>query len=306
MDVEELDDPHRFLQEARPLLLADEARHNLLLGIADTLIRHPHLYETYGLWLVRAQTGTGNGGDVVGAALRTPPHNLLVARPATDGVIEALAQAIHKDAARPGATHAAPTPGGVAALPGVSGAAPEARAFAEVWTRLTGASASVQMELGVFELTDVQLAPSARGTHRVADASDRPLLLDWLHAFGREAHAPNRRDDGGLEKVLDARLAATSSNGFWLWTDGDVPVSLAGYWAPAGSGIRVGPVYTPPDRRGRGYATSLVAEMSAWLLAQEYRACFLFTDLANPTSNAIYERIGYRRICDALDIAFTS
>jgi len=304
MDVQELDDPEWFLQEARPLLLADEARHNLLLGIADTLIRHPGLYDTYGLWLVR--TGTGNGGDVVGAALRTPPQNLLVARPATDGVIDALARAIHGDAGRPGAALAAPAPGEASAVPGVSGAAPEARAFADIWASLTGASASVHMELGVFELTAVRPTPSARGTHRVADASDRPLLLDWLRAFGHEAHAPNRRNDDGLEKMLEARLAATSSNGFWLWTDGGVPVSLAGYWAPAGSGIRVGPVYTPPDRRGRGYATSLVAEMSAWLLAQEYRACFLFTDLANPTSNAIYERIGYRRVCDALDIAFTS
>lgn len=282
MEVQALGDPERFLREAGPLLLADEGRHNLLLGIADTLIRHPGLYEAHHLWLVRS-AGTG---EVVGAALRTPPHNLLVGRPASDRALEALAGGID------------------GSLPGVSGGASEARAFADAWRALTGASTSVQMELGVFELTDVRSVPIAPGSHRVAGPTDRPLLLEWLHAFGVEAHAPNRRDAEGLEAILDARLGASRSNGFWLWTDGGAPVSLAGYSSPAGSGIRVGPVYTPPDHRGRGYATSLVAVMSTWLLTQDYRACFLFTDLANPTSNAIYERIGYRRVCDALDIAF--
>jgi predicted GNAT family acetyltransferase len=63
-------------------------------------------------------------------------------------------------------------------------------------------------------------------------------------------------------------------------------------------------VYTPPGRRGRGYATALVAALSAELLAAGRRFCFLYTDLANPTSNRIYQRIGYERVCDSAEIRF--
>ena len=89
----------------------------------------------------------------------------------------------------------------------------------------------------------------------------------------------------------------------WLWEDGGVPVSLAGFSGPTPTGIRVGPVYTPPSHRRRGYATTLVADLSQWLLGQGYRACFLYTDRSNPTSNHIYETIGYRQVGEAVEYA---
>jgi predicted GNAT family acetyltransferase len=64
------------------------------------------------------------------------------------------------------------------------------------------------------------------------------------------------------------------------------------------SGIRIGPVYTPPELRGRGYASALVAELTRRLIAGGRQFCFLFTDLANPTSNSIYQRVGYRPVTD--------
>ena len=94
-----------------------------------------------------------------------------------------------------------------------------------------------------------------------------------------------------------------------LWEDGGEPVSLAGWGGPTPNGIRIGPVYTPPELRGRGYATALTAELSQRLLDGRLfeggrRFCFLYTDLANPTSNAIYERIGYRRVAESAEIVF--
>lgn len=80
---------------------------------------------------------------------------------------------------------------------------------------------------------------------------------------------------------------------------------MAGYAGPTPNGIRVGPVYTPPDSRGNGYATHLVADMSQWLLDGGRKFCFLYTDLANPTSNAIYERIGYRMVVESADVTFS-
>ena len=79
---------------------------------------------------------------------------------------------------------------------------------------------------------------------------------------------------------------------------------MSSYGSKTPNGIRIGPVYTPPEQRGNGYATALVAEQSAWLLAGGRRFCFLYTDLANPTSNAIYERIGYERVADAAAYIF--
>ena len=117
---------------------------------------------------------------------------------------------------------------------------------------------------------------------------------------GLAARAP--RDDARSDLEIDLRLAGQGV-AYWLWDD-EVPVSLSGHRDVPGVGSRIGPVYTPPQHRGRGYATRLVAEHSAARLAAGDTACFLFTDLANSTSNAIYARIGYTKICDAVEYAF--
>jgi predicted GNAT family acetyltransferase len=101
---------------------------------------------------------------------------------------------------------------------------------------------------------------------------------------------------------VEHRLSSPRA-GLVLWDD-DGPASLAGFGGHTPNGIRIGPVYTPPERRGRGYASALVAELSAELLSQGRRFCFLYTDLADPTANRIYERIGYERVCESAEIAF--
>ena len=106
-----------------------------------------------------------------------------------------------------------------------------------------------------------------------------------------------------MERNLESRFGSEGT-GFWLWEDGGQPVSLAGFGGPTPTGIRIGPVYTPPEHRRRGYATTLVADLSSWLLGHGHRACFLYTDLANPTSNRIYVEIGYQRVCDAMEFSF--
>jgi len=65
----------------------------------------------------------------------------------------------------------------------------------------------------------------------------------------------------------------------------------------------IGAVYTPPRFRGRGYATAAVATLSRQLLDGGRSSCFLYTDLANPVSNAIYRRVGYEPLQDVVDIA---
>jgi uncharacterized protein len=278
MEVRRIEDPVEFLDVAGPRLLADEARHNLMLGLAATLRDDPHVYPEYRLWLVQ------DGITPVGAALRTPPFNLVVARPGSDGVLSALADAIDEE------------------LPGVGGALPESETFAEVWAAKTGCATRRVMGLGVYALERVRPVSGVPGALRRAGEDDRPLLIEWMRAFGDEA-LPEGEVRGEAESAVDHRLHSEGA-GLVLWED-DGPVSVAGYGGRTPNGVRIGPVYTPPELRGRGYASALVAGLSTSLLAEGRRFCFLFTDLANPTSNRIYERIGYERVCESAQFAFS-
>jgi hypothetical protein len=285
MDVVRLDDAAAFLAEAEPLLLADEARHNLILGIAGTIRDSPDLYPLRSLWLVR------DGNEVFGAALRTPPYNLILARPKSGEALAALAESVAGEE-----------------LPGVVGTEPEVHEFAELWCRHTGATARTNMRQGVYALEHVEPLPAAAGSARAAGPDDRELALRWWIAFGEEVlHEGGPGRERAVQSV-DHRLSAPRT-GLVLWEDGGEPVSLAGWGGPTLNGIRIGPVYTPPELRGRGYATALTAEVSQQLLDGRLfdggrRFCFLYTDLGNPTSNAIYERIGYRLVAEAAEVVF--
>jgi predicted GNAT family acetyltransferase len=302
MDVLRLDDAAAFLTEAEPLLLADEARHNLILGIAGTIRDTPDRYPLRNLWLVREE------GEVAAAALRTPPYNLILARPRSAPALEALAEAVAGEE-----------------IPGVTGTEPEVHEFADLWSQHSGAAKRVNMRQGVYALDEVEPPPEVPGSARVATDDDYELALRWWIAFGEEVlHAPAstggkaagaraERQGGGpgredAEQNVRHKLSSPTG-GILLWEDGGVPVSLAGWGGPTPSGIRIGPVYTPPELRGQGYATALTAELSQRLLDGRLyeggrRFCFLYTDLANPTSNAIYERIGYRRVAEAAEVVF--
>jgi predicted GNAT family acetyltransferase len=104
--------------------------------------------------------------------------------------------------------------------------------------------------------------------------------------------------------MLELRLAEDGDSGLWLWEVDGEPVSLSGWSAIDEHGARIGPVYTPPTLRGRGYASNLVARVSGWLLEGGRSACYLYTDLANRTSNHVYTRVGYRMVCESQEIAF--
>ena len=138
---------------------------------------------------------------------------------------------------------------------------------------------------------------------RLADTGDRTLALDWMTAFTEEAlHGAD--DPGRIERSVDARLEPGGAGGICLWETAGRAVSLAGFGGPTPNGLRIGPVYTPPEHRGHGYGSAVTAAASQIALDRGKRFCFLYTDLANPTSNAIYMRIGYRPVCDSREIAF--
>jgi RimJ/RimL family protein N-acetyltransferase len=263
-----------------------EARHNLILGLASRLVTHPGLYEIFHLWLV------ADAGRTVGAGLMTPPHKLVIADGAPEA-IEALARGIHESKV--------PTPG-------VVGNRPAVEHFISSWEGVSGDSARLSMDQGVFELTEVTDMGNARGRSRPATEADRDLLIAWMGQFRSEALVDTEEFADGADedaKWVDSRLNDPEAD-VWLWEDGADPVSMSAYGGRTPNGTRIGPVYTPPEHRGHGYATSLVAEQSAWLLAGGYRFCFLYTDVANPTSNAIYRRIGYEQIAESAEYRFAN
>jgi RimJ/RimL family protein N-acetyltransferase len=282
MDVQRYDDPVAFRRDATPMLMRSPGRNSLPLAVIQTLVGQPDIYPDFHLWLAV------NDGVHVGLAMLTEPHNVIVADPIDPLALAPLARAVLSDGA---------------ATPGVIGNVPYAEEFARFIADGTGRKVERILSEGVWELTDVNDVPEISGSARPAMARDRDLIRSWLTAFAEEALPPEHpRDDDRTEANIDHRLAG-HGGGFWLWEDGE-PVSLSGHYDLPGTGSRIGPVYTPPELRSRGYATRLVAELSAARLAMGDPACFLFTDLANPISNAIYERIGYVKLCDAEEYVF--
>ena len=275
--------PGEFLARAGPLLEAAEARHNLILGIAGVLRDRPEAYPEFHLWVVE------EAGGPVAAALITPPHNLVLAD-AVAGAVGPLTAAVRES--------------GVP-LAGVVGNRPTVDRFLEAWQSLTGVTARLHMAQGVFSLERVRPVPPAPGAARPAGPADRALVVEWLEAFTAEAMPHEsfvrERTERSVDRVLEGD---PHQAGIWLWQDGPGPVSLVAYGSPTPGGIRIGPVHTPPEWRRRGYATCLVAAVSAGLLERGRRHCFLYTDLANPTSNAIYRRIGYEQVAESAEYGF--
>jgi predicted GNAT family acetyltransferase len=182
-------------------------------------------------------------------------------------------------------------------LPGVGGRLDIAARFAQLWRERTGTDVEPAVELRVYRL-DALVAPRpAPGSLRPAADGDRPRLLEWLDAFVAETGGIG----GNTAAALDRWLA---QGGLHLWDDGTA-VTMAGA-APAVAGVvRIGPVYTPPEVRGCGYASNCVATLSQQQLDAGAAACMLFTDQANPTPNAIYQRLGYREVASAVEYRFT-
>jgi GNAT superfamily N-acetyltransferase len=266
-----------FLAIAGPYLTAREAEHNLILGVASSLepssVAPDRNSPSFAVVL-------GGGGDVLAALLRKPPYNPVLSEVVDVAAVDVLVDALRDEP-----------------YPGVIGPKRAAARFAAQWRRRTGATERLVMEERIFALDRVAPPPRpAAGTWRTARPDDRDLVARWVVAFVADAGVPDQLPDDPLATA--DRWIAGIGRQLYLWEDGGRPVSIVGAGGETPNGIRIGPVYTPPELRGHGYATSLTAAASQDQLDRGRRFCFLFTDLANPTSNRIYQQIGYRPVSD--------
>lgn len=180
------------------------------------------------------------------------------------------------------------------AVPGIEGDAAACAAFVEAWQARTGRVAAKRFRLRHHMLEDVSPVRVPSGASRRADERDAEWLVRAHDAFTDEAKVP--RAPQGTERMVRQRLADAR---YRLWEDRGIVSFLAANLIDGGH-ARIGPVYTPPEHRGRGYATALVASASRELIARGAARVFLTTDLANPVSNAIYARVGFRAVDDTV------
>jgi uncharacterized protein len=268
-----------FLAAAGDFLGAREAEHNLIFGICSNLRVNPEAFALPPLLAVVRQ-----GASVVMAAVMTPPWNLVLSEVDHPGALESLADDLSG-----------------MALPGVVGPRGQAGVFAELWTNRTGVRHRLAITERIFRLTAVWPPHQpASGAMRTALEGDRGLLVEWLVDFSHEALGD--LDPTNHEEAADRWIAGRGRT-LYLWEDGGV-VSLCGVGSETPHGVRIGPVYTPARFRGRGYASTCVAAASQLQLDAGRQFCFLFTDLANATSNHIYQEIGYEPVRDVDDFRF--
>ena len=291
--LEFVDDPAEFLAATADHLAADPVVTTVIATVTERIRaadsrgveRGPHP-----CWwaIVRDDRGV-----VCGVAMRTAPfrpHPIYVLPMPHDAAVE-LARTLHaRDEL----------------VTGVNGALPAARAVAEETARLTGAKVRVHEHMRLFELGELEVPPAPPGRLRRAVEADAELCLAWYRAFamaaaeqaGRSEPHNNSAEMFTVDEILDR----IHDQVIWLWEDGDGQiVHLTGANLPANDVTRIGPVYTPAEHRGHRYASRAVDEVSELYVDQGVRCC-LFTDQENPTSNAIYQRLGYRPVVDMVNL----
>ena len=273
---------HRFSQvqsfsdRAEPWLLSAEIENNVFLSVTRRLLSGDHSYKDP-VYLATVETKT----EVSGCAIRPLPFDLGLAQ-----MPEAALPLLVQDVADV-----------YSSLSGVAGPELIATRFAELWTREFGSTPKLHSKQRLYSLEKV-VHPSSPppGLFRQGEKKDLELLVNWQARLWEDVGIPERASKHRTEQLV-------KEGSLFLWEDGE-PRSMAGKEAETPTGARIGYVYTPPTFRRCGYASSCVAELSQLFLNQGRTYCCLFADLANPTSNRIYERLGYESVCDVAYFKF--
>jgi predicted GNAT family acetyltransferase len=282
MQLIRFDSATGFADHVTGFLQAREAEHNLILGLTTMLLTTDEYPQPPYLACVEKD------GAIIAVAFRTPPHNLILSEMEMDAAaIDLIARDVYQEYG--------------SVLPGVSGPKGVSQAFAESWRSLSGQGSQLFMAQRIYRLDHVTFPANVPGELRRAADEDRDLVVRWLVGFQEDAIGS--ADHERAEKYADNYLRS-QNRGLYLWEYGGQPISMAGYSGPTPHGIRIGAVYTPPECRRQGFASMCVAALSQAMLDSGRQFCFLYTDLSNPTSNHIYQDIGYCPVSDVDEYHF--
>lgn len=280
MRIREFSSASDFLEFALPHLEENEAANNLIIGLAFRLVNQPEIYPLKPFLAVAEEDDRP-----VFAALMTPPHLIILAAfsaEASQGyplLIQVLRAGSWK-------------------VPGVRAPSEVAVDFTACWSENSGARLRTGQHMRVYELFKVVPARPVSGEMRLANNTDLEIASKWNTEFNQEALGED--DPEGSRRNIEFKI---QNHELYLWVD-EQPVSMAAAIRPTRHGIVIGGVYTPPSLRNRGYASALVAALSQRKLDSGYQFLSLFTNLANPTSNKIYQEVGYKPVCDFKEIYF--
>ncbi|MFI5624308.1 GNAT family N-acetyltransferase [Nocardioides sp. NPDC051685] len=275
-------DPAEFLAAADGYLGAHPVLMSVVASVTGRAAEHGPLKTPYAWWVVaRAE------GEIVGVAMRTAPFEPypLYVSPLPEAAAVELARALYERGEHPG---------------GVNGSLPAARLVAEESARLWGGTVETAMATRLWELGDLVVPAAVPGKARLATYADVAICRAWFRDFGRAAREQSGNADSahGEEHHDEADMRERIDEGrILLWEDAGEVVHLTAFSAPAFGVARIGPVYTPKARWGRGYASAAVAEVARRLLEAGVRVC-LFTDQDNPVSNHVYAKLGFRPVVD--------
>ena len=280
LKLERFTDPKIFHQQIIDFLLTNEAENCLPIGLAKRLVdggiapstpddlARPHL------WIVRDD-------QTIQCVAIQILKKLLIVTAAPQPAMEFLAQALVRDQVQDKWTGSS-----------IHGVPPSLHTLVDRYAELTGKQKTIAAQLRLFQLDRVLPPQPAPGSMRLSTDADRSIIARFIAGFQIQTHQPSSEDP-----LVQADRAIAGGRCF-VW-EALQPVAMATFMGPTPNGIRIGGVYTPPEARGRGYASNLVAVLSQHLLDQGRRFCFLFTDQTNPTSNSIYQKIGYKPIADS-------
>ena len=281
MRVVRCSDPQPFLTRAEPFLMSDPFSTSVITTVTARLATGAVPNDEQNLWHIIE----GEHGRVIGVAMHTPPYNMFLSRMPRHAVI-ALA---HETAERG------------SELRGVSGTSESAVAFANAWEAITGRASRVDRATRMYRLGHLVWPESVLGEAYRAESTETGLVAEWFAKFHDEAQPDAPVDD--WTAMAQRRIEVGEVH---LWRAEGVPVSVASVsGAPAGV-ARVGPVYTPPGCRRNGYGSGVTAAATAAALGLDAQHVVLYTDLANPTSNSIYQALGFRPDHDAEERSFES
>ena len=266
MDISRFDDAAGFLRHAGSLLGTHAIDNNVMLGIAGRLVDAPQDDAV----LITVD----DGGTPCLAGLMTPPWRLIVST-GRDDAVPVLVEAMLDGGPRP---------------PGVVGLAAMAERFATAWNAATGEKAPPATEMNLHVTDRVNAPADVSGELRLAKAEESEWVAESFIEFAIAIGA----DDAERGESRTSAAAYLARGEVWVWDVGGSPVSLVCCTRMAPVGARVAPVYTPPDQRGRGYASAAVAALTTRLLDDGAQWCAIFADVDNPTTNTMYRRIGYK------------
>lgn len=281
-EVTKHDDLAEFWARTKDFFNADPVFHTIPIAAVDRWLNHPDPDDEPPLLVTVTEDDV-----LVAAALRTPPWPLTLS-----GVPPQWAEAV------------ADLLAGDVELPGVNGPRDSVEAFVVAWAARTGCGAREHMAMRLYVLKDLEL-PDIPGRARLATVDDIALLARWRAEFGVEATGQVRDEAAEEHAERSLRVSLEAGYGNLIWCHGDTPVSWAAANAPASGMARIGPVYTPPEHRRHGYGAAVTAACAAWARDNGAEHVVLYTDLANPTSNSIYQRIGFRPLVDSAEFVFT-